>query len=216
MPLRRQLQPSYTGHSDQWFSLAIRGECDTSAQTYRRKRANSCWGQEVQQDTQMETWGMPCEDTQKKIWEEALLGTWQEPLLEGGPPCWRRYISEGLQPWATHARTQTPQGTITMYNYGWPTLGQGHSEGLQPLEEVVPEQTKQARKEVQESKKEGATGRRHQVLTPASCIACRLTEGPGPNLWCKRGEWRWGRGEERFLDWSWAWGMGKKGLFPKC
>lgn len=45
------------------------------------------------------------------------------------------------------------------------------------MKEIMPKQTKQARKEVQASTKEGAAGRRHQVLTPGSCTACRLTKG---------------------------------------
>lgn len=45
------------------------------------------------------------------------------------------------------------------------------------MKEIVPEQTKQERKELQASKEEGAAGRSHQELTPASCTACRLTKG---------------------------------------
>lgn len=67
------------------------------------------------------------------------------------------------------------------------------------MKEIVPEQTKQERKELQASKEEGAAGRSHQELTPASCTACRLTkglagtwganEGSGDEAGGRRGAW---------------------------
>lgn len=81
------------------------------------------------------------------------------------------------------------------------------------MKEIVPEQTKQARKEVQASKEEGAAGRRHQELTPASCTACRL-----PRAWLEPGvqtrgvETRRGGGEVPGLNVSL--GKGEERTFP--
>jgi len=32
----------------------------------------------------------------------------EDALLGGDTPCWKRYSSEGLQPWVTHAGARTP------------------------------------------------------------------------------------------------------------
>lgn len=195
----------------------IRGACGASVQTYWRKRTIATGGRRHRRTHKWRLEGRHVRTHTGKYGRRHVEGDivgdmagdtlgkrtsmLQEVDLQGtvatGNPCQDR---------------DTPRD----YGYRWPTLRQGHPEGLQPMEEAMPEQTKQARKEVWGSKEEGAAGRSHQVLTPASCTACHLTKGPDRNLWCKRGEWRWGRGEERCLDWSWAWGRVKKGLFPKC
>lgn len=93
-----------------------------------KKKINSLWGQEAQKDTQMETWGTPCEDTHRKIWEEACgrgycwadgrKHSWKEDLHTGGgmllrdcdrgQPVSGQQHPQGLWLWVTHTGTGTP------------------------------------------------------------------------------------------------------------
>lgn len=159
----------------------IREACGASAQTYWRKRSTASGGRRHRRTHKWRHGGRHMRTHRGKYGrrhvEEDIVGEMAEDILGK----WTSILEE-VHFWGTVTVGNPCQDSDTPRDYGcgWPTLGQGHPAGLQPVEEVMPEQTKQARREAQGSKKEGAAERSHQALTPTSCIACCLTEGPDP------------------------------------